>query len=217
MRGKMSDGGPTGTPIQGVSAAARTVEAYHFNPALRSGDSVDVQRLGDRPPRLACGTCRPDASAHLLGHRGGTPKSYARGPSGSKRLAALARLIANPRYVGQQRLNGQLYPTELGPLVDEVLWQEAQRTREASARTKTGCRTRPSAASHLFMRGMLRCHCGGSMYPRTIKPRSEGGKPYERYVAQRTCGTLRSARRHRWTGVRWMRRCSISSSRMALM
>jgi site-specific DNA recombinase len=94
----------------------------------------------------------------------------------------VSRILANPLYWGRIRLNGEVLPGAHDPLVDDATWDAAARLREATARTKGAGRGRPSSGSHLFGRGMLRCHCGAAMVPRTIKPRSKTGKPGEWYL-----------------------------------
>jgi DNA invertase Pin-like site-specific DNA recombinase len=95
----------------------------------------------------------------------------------------VSQILRNPIYVGRLRLHGEEFPAEHEPLVSETLWQEATQQREATARTKGGGRGRPSSGTHLFTGGMLHCgRCGGSMVPRTIRPRSANGKPYEVYL-----------------------------------
>jgi site-specific DNA recombinase len=95
----------------------------------------------------------------------------------------VARILANPIYAGKIRLNGETYDGAHEPILSEELWGQVQATRDALARTKGGGRRRPSAGSHLFIHGLLKCgRCGASMVPRSIRPRSKTGKFGEWYV-----------------------------------
>lgn len=94
----------------------------------------------------------------------------------------VAKVLANPVYVGRLRLNGDAYEGTHPPLVDEELFRQATQLRSATARTKGKGRGRPSAGTHLFTKGHLRCgSCGDAMVPRTVQNRTPGAPPSETY------------------------------------
>jgi recombinase/recombinase-like zinc beta ribbon protein len=103
------------------------------------------------------------------------------------RQATVLVILDNPVYVGKQRIKktGEVFAAKHEPIIDEATFQAVQELRASVARTKGGGRGRPSSGTHLFTRGMLRCgRCGAAMVPRTIRPRSKNGKPYEAYLCE---------------------------------
>ena len=94
----------------------------------------------------------------------------------------ISRILRSPVYLGRIVYNGEVIESDHPAILDEELWRRVEEIREAMARTKGGGRGRPSAGTHLFTRGVLRCgECGSAMVPRTIKARSKNGRPYEAY------------------------------------
>jgi site-specific DNA recombinase len=95
----------------------------------------------------------------------------------------IAKMLRNPAYVGRVRLNGETYDGEHVAIVEQEVWEAAQRLlRPATA----GSRGRPTSGSHLFAKGLLRCgECGASMVPRTIKSGKTRRYSYEVYVCYR--------------------------------
>jgi len=97
----------------------------------------------------------------------------------------ISLMLRSPAYSGRRSYKGEILPgrADWEPIVDEALWDRVATLREAAARTKGRGRGRPSAGTHLFVRGLLKCgECGGAMVPRTIKPRSRTGRLYEAYL-----------------------------------
>jgi site-specific DNA recombinase len=98
--------------------------------------------------------------------------------------AIIRRILANPIYRGSAHVHGEEHEGDGHPaLVSPELWEDARRLRESLARTKGGGRGPMPKGNHLFRHGHLRCGCcGDSMIPRTIRPRSKSGNPYEAYL-----------------------------------
>jgi Recombinase zinc beta ribbon domain len=84
-----------------------------------------------------------------------------------------AGFLKNDLYAGL--IDGS--PGEHEAIIDPETWEKATALRTAKARTNGP--GRPPAGQHLFRGGMLRCHCGGAMVPRTDRNRKDG--PYEAY------------------------------------
>jgi site-specific DNA recombinase len=67
---------------------------------------------------------------------------------------------------------------EFESIISESLWLKVEALRKAAQRTEGGKgRGRPAAANHLFVKGLLRCECGGAMTPRS-NTRRHGDKLY---------------------------------------
>jgi len=99
------------------------------------------------------------------------------------RQVTLSSMLRNPIYTGQVRFREEVLPGNHKRIIDAETWEAAQRLLAISSRTYGGPRGRPVIGAHLLSRGMLICGaCGGTMVPRTIRPRrGEDGKLYETY------------------------------------
>lgn len=87
----------------------------------------------------------------------------------------IAKVLANPAYVGRVRFHGTVHEGTHPPLVAEETFEQATGLREATARTKGGGRGRLPKGGHLFVRGLLRCGiCDGAMIPTTKPTRTKG-------------------------------------------
>jgi DNA invertase Pin-like site-specific DNA recombinase len=102
------------------------------------------------------------AIARTLGHEGVRAQR-----GGEWYQGTLAKILANPVYVGRIRFNGEIHEGNHEAIVTTDLWERAQATREATARRPSKGRGRPSKASHLLGGGLLRCGlCGDAMIAR---------------------------------------------------
>ncbi len=73
----------------------------------------------------------------------------------------------NPVYVGKLIRYGELRDAKHEAILEQELWDTCQQLLAARGRAPASGRGRPTAGSHLFVRGMLRCSCGDAMLPRT--------------------------------------------------
>lgn len=92
----------------------------------------------------------------------------------------VANILSKPVYIGMLEDEGELVEATHDPIIDRETWDQAARLREQKATHTQGGRGRPSAGNHLFVKGHLRCKCGGSFMPRT--DRRDDGSLYESYV-----------------------------------
>jgi DNA invertase Pin-like site-specific DNA recombinase len=88
-----------------------------------------------------------------------------------------AKVLRNRVYLGELQHGGQWRAGTHDAIVDLPTWEAVEALLSAGQRTE-GRRGRPSAGSHIFRKGMLRCGiCGDSMVPRSA--------PYEVYNCMR--------------------------------
>lgn len=114
------------------------------------------------------------------------------------RMDNLAKLIANPIYLGKVRFHGQNYPALHTALVTEGLWEKAN---AALARPKENATRRLRACDRHFhlLKGIICCAaCGRAMVPHAAGKRNAAGKNYRYY----TCGQLYREREAGRCGVR---------------
>jgi DNA invertase Pin-like site-specific DNA recombinase len=127
--------------------------------------------------------------AALLNAAGHTTKAWttqdgkvnAGGPFDKKLLYALLR---NRLYLGELSHQGQWYPGQHEPLVDQALWDQVQGVfQEDGTRRAVGTRQREKCDA--LLRGLLFDHEGNRLYPTYTRKQ---GKQYRYYLSQ---GTLR--------------------------
>jgi len=175
-RGK-PNGGPPSYGYQWVEDEAAPVHPGRRRPSklVPSPGEVEIVRriFGD----FAAGKSQKQI-VRDLDHAGVRTRFGKRWHQGS-----ISVILSNPVYIGRNRFNGDEPEGEHEPIIDAALWQKVAQLRAATARTTGQGRGRPSSGSHLFGKGVLRCgECGNAMVPRTIKPRSKTGRPYEAYL-----------------------------------
>jgi hypothetical protein len=100
-------------------------------------------------------------------HRDGVPTLR----GGPWRQSTVSGILRNPTYVGQVRYDGDTFPGQHEPLIEDATWSKAKDLLAVRPNRGSG---RPPKGPHLFRGGLLRCECGEAMVPR-----SNGG--YEMY------------------------------------
>jgi DNA invertase Pin-like site-specific DNA recombinase len=79
----------------------------------------------------------------------------------------VASILDQPAYIGRVRINGEEYPGNHQPMIEEALWLRARAQRQAR-KPGTSSIGRPPLSTHLLTGGLLRCgECGAAMVPRT--------------------------------------------------
>jgi len=92
----------------------------------------------------------------------------------------VSNMLGREIYIGCVTLKGETFPGQHDAIIDADLWERVQTLRAASRKSPGGGRGRPTAGSHLFVRGALRCgECGEAIIPITKPNRS--GSHYEAY------------------------------------
>jgi hypothetical protein len=91
--------------------------------------------------------------------------------------SSVGAILRNPLYKGKVRHNGEEFDGKHDEIVTAQLWDDAAKTRSSAARRKGG---RWPKGSHLLTGGLLRCHCGSALIPRTDRNRRGGN--YEVYI-----------------------------------
>lgn len=118
--------------------------------------------------------------------RGWTTKSWA---TRADRVVAarpmsriyVAHLLKNAAYVGKVRIDGELFPAEHAPLVEEAVFDAAQRLLGENARTG-GREIRNQ--HHMLLTGLIHCaSCDRPMVPTYTKKR---GRMFRYYVCRTT-------------------------------
>ena len=98
--------------------------------------------------------------------------------------STIGNLLDQVAYLGRVKVNGQEFPGQHTPIVDEVVWLRAQAQRQQRRAGKA--QGPPPLGTHLLTGGMLRCgECGGTMAPRSPRERQDR---YECAVRNRTGG-----------------------------
>ena len=88
-----------------------------------------------------------------------------RARNGEWQQGTVRGILTNPIYIGMNR-QGQGGIVE--PIIDQATWDAAQQRLEGTKRSRNRGQGRPTAGSHVYTRGLLRCGgCGGPMCPQT--------------------------------------------------
>jgi site-specific DNA recombinase len=120
------------------------------------------------------------------GSRGWTTKSWVTKqnrvvPARPMTRMYVAHLLKNPAYVGKVRIGGEVFPAEHASIVEERVFEAAQRLLAESART--GGRDVRNK-HHMLLTGLISCaSCDRPMVPTYCKKR---GRLYRYYVCRRT-------------------------------
>lgn len=93
----------------------------------------------------------------------------------------LAQLLKNPAYVGKVRIDGEVFPAEHAAIVEETVFDAAQRLLAENARTGGG---EVRNKHHMLLTGLIHCaSCDRPMVPTYCKKR---GRLYRYCVCRRT-------------------------------
>ncbi|HUT36136.1 MAG TPA: recombinase family protein [Planctomycetota bacterium] len=140
-------GNPRLVPDDGEAELVRTIFALYLEHRSTIRVAEELNRLGRRTRH------RVSAKGNA---RGGNPF----GP------CAVAGVLRNVVYIGKVRCNGQTYPGEHEPIVDEELWRRAQPVLDRNAAGAT----RHLKNMHRFLlKDLLHCQaCGSPTEPRTL-------------------------------------------------
>ena len=90
------------------------------------------------------------------------------------RASTVNSVLSNPVYIGQVTFRKEVGPGIHQPIIPLDQWQRIRALREQRRKGSGKGRGRPTAGSHLFTRGFLRCSCGDAMAPRTQRNRTPG-------------------------------------------
>lgn len=100
------------------------------------------------------------------------------------------RILRNRVYLGEAVYKGQSYPGEHKPIVDNVLWEDAQRIMKDNPKSRANMNR---SRTPFLLRGLVQCGCCGSaMTPSasTVRPK---GFSYRYYVCTRAIREGREA------------------------
>jgi DNA invertase Pin-like site-specific DNA recombinase len=87
--------------------------------------------------------------------------------------STVANILKQVAYIGQVKVNGETFPGNHEPIIEEAVWLRAQAQREAR-KPGTSHIGRPPNGTHLLTGGLLRCGiCGGAMAPRSPRGRQD--------------------------------------------
>ncbi|MHB2025156.1 MAG: recombinase family protein [Elusimicrobiota bacterium] len=124
--------------------------------------SVTAERLNDRGVRMKAWTTREGRN------------------KGGRRFfrMSLSNLLHNTIYIAKRKLDGELYPMDVAPVIDEAKFRKVQEVLDGNRVKRNSINT----DKHDFLlKGLVRCAaCGGSMTPHFSRKRGQSNFLYYR-------------------------------------